>query len=92
MNLEQTVGVNVPDHYEVHDITVVTTDGKHATADVVYSRNGGDLVEMRVEYTRSNTGTAVIGVPVECWAIVHEIVAECREACLYQRDLLREMH
>lgn len=88
--------INVEDKYEVHDLTVVTTDGRHATADVVYSRNGGDLCEVRVEYTdgRGNEGYAVLrGLPAEGYfAMAQEIVRECREACAYQRDLLREMH
>lgn len=88
--------VNVADKYELHDITVVTTDGKHATADVVYSRNGGDLCTVRVEYTdaKINGGFSTLdGLPAEGYFdLVEEVTSECAEACAYQRDILREMH
>lgn len=76
---------------EVHDITVVTTDGKRATADVIYSRNGGDLITARVEFTVADKGAwHHLSVPDNFPEhLVQEVVDECREACLYQRDLNR---
>lgn len=93
----EAVAKTVP--FEVNDITVVTTDGKRATADVVYSRGGGDLLTVRVEYTdlgRTIDGRPLAqleGLPAECAAdLADEIHDECREACAYQRDLNREMN
>lgn len=95
--LEAIAAKMVP--FEVNDITVVTTDGRRATADVVYSRGGGDLLTVRVEYTdlgRTVDGRPLAqleGLPAECAAdLADEIHDECREACAYQRDLNQAMN
>lgn len=74
---------------EVHDVTVVTTDGRRATADVVYSR-AGDLITTRVEFTMAYPSELFVDVPGDFpQHLVQEVVEECREACMYQRDLLK---
>lgn len=73
---------------ELHDITVVTTDGTNATADVVYSRGGGDLYQQRVEFKFGKF--SVLDAPEDFPAALYEeVIGECVEACKYQRDLNR---
>jgi hypothetical protein len=69
--------------YEVHDITVVTTDGKRASADVVYSVDGGDLMTVRVEYTDDRYAPQLCHtLPLDLPAgFISEIMGDCREAC-----------
>lgn len=80
--------------YEVHDVTVVTTDGRYATADVVYSTDGGDLQTVRVEYTDDPRQPMLCHtLPVDASAgFISEIMGDCRDACLAQRAQNRKMN
>jgi hypothetical protein len=85
--MKQYTDTGPVDHYEVVDINVVSTDGKHATADVTWMRNRGDLTTSRVEYAHGL---------FESWhcpelpeELADEVTAECKEAVMYQRDLNR---
>ena len=75
---------------EVHDVTVVSTDGKHATADVVYSQGGGDLLTVRVEFTIGPIFNHLETPDDFPSRLIKEVISECLEACKYQRDLNRE--
>jgi hypothetical protein len=79
--------------YEIVDITVVSTDGKLATADVVYTKDGGELQTTRIEYARVDGGGTIVydegSTGAGFASLSQEIADECREACMYQRDLLR---
>lgn len=77
--------------YEVHDITVVTTDGRCASADVVYSVDGGDLMTVRVEYTDDRYAPKLCHtLPLDLPAgFISEIMGDCRDAC---RDLYKKLN
>jgi hypothetical protein len=83
--------------YELVDITVVSTDGLRATADVVYTVDGGDLKTTRVEFfkTARDGGTLIhltaLGDEFSK-QLGAEIKEECREACAYQRDFNKALN
>lgn len=79
--------------YEVVDVTVVTTDGRVATADVVIHNALRPLTSCethRVEYRHvSRTEGYLSGLDGFTSALLDEVAQECREACLYQLDVLK---
>ena len=80
--------------YEVHDVTVVTADGKHASADVTYSVDGGDLQTVRVEYTDDRYAPQLahtLPLDTPC-GFISEIMGDCRDACLAQGAVLKRMN
>lgn len=95
------VGTQIPSfhagekpRYEVVDVTVVATDGKHATADVVYSLDDGELQTVRVEYTDDRyqptlCHTLPLDIPT---GFISEIMGDCRDACLAQSSVLRKLN
>lgn len=102
MNLELSVSTETP-KYQLVDVTIVTTDGKHATFEAVVEVAGEGLVTRRGEFTRERDPRwPLIGGTVEFFpshdAVAdflfceEELAAELREACDYQRDCLREMN
>lgn len=97
MTNEQAINVlAVLPRYELVDITVVSTDGHRASGFVVYTKDGGELLTMPIEWERISASLSIADVKKgfeehqdALAVLLGEISGECREAADYQRDLLR---
>lgn len=77
----------------IHDVSVVSCDGKRVVADVTYSVRGVQATT-RVAATRSGLGvkleTSKSRPPPAFVVIDEELCNDLREELAYSRDILRE--
>jgi hypothetical protein len=80
---------------KVHDVTVVSCDGKLATGDIVLVDSVGNLVEHRVEYTFDGKAGQIKtnqDVDQETALALLDAIEDFKEACKHRREELKGMN
>lgn len=79
--------------YQVHDVAILSNNGKSVTASVAFSANDGPLRSSMVNYDHIDGMHCIKFAEVhlhEVEGLVDEVVSELAEAAAYQRDLNKE--